>query len=533
MESNEPNIFSNQSGCTITIRCESPYFYGEDLQATFTNENTTGSAYIDANEIEQNDGLTMQFTSSDKISALNVYETNSSQSALYGQMNFDFTKLPSTLPNTAPTNLEQRYCIFEVSEDPDEPYRFYRRLPDIVSTSFAKYVVNADYLYYAEVNHTNNQWVLTTKRYYFDSWSKEWILQNSSELVYANAWPDTYEILWIGILDLEPFVLVRHYSSSYDYVGLYSIAETYEPGQSPIGGWVEIPSTAAQRYFEVVATDINSNTEYWIFVNNGYNILFFRGGNNGSTFTWSDMSYVTDASQRAIEFTNGTVYRVVYIGDYLYLLGKNRSNSRTVLLKSDGLGEFTSWVDITLDYGGLTDIMYTRISDMVIIPSVTETFTEIPGVGESYDLIEKIVIFTITDMYEIRLSGWDQGFEKVKENILDNARTYFYMGEKSDNYLLIGATETGYPYTESPNNKYLIDDDILTVKTRNGSKSVTLQRNGITYNVLNALLASPTWFKIHRGDNYYMYSCTPTEGAPTHNYISTATIEYSRLYEGV
>ena len=134
------------------------------------------------------------------------------------------------------------------------------------------------------------------------------------------------------------------------------------------------------------------------------------------------------------------------------------------------------------------------------------------------------------------LSGFDnRDCEKVKENILDNARTDFYMAKTNgnDKYLLIGATENGYPYTESPNNKYLIDDDILTVKTRNGSKSVTLQRNGITYNVLNTLLASPTWFKIHRGDNYYMYSCTPTEGAPTHNYISTATIEYSRLYEGV
>ena len=392
VESNEPNIFSNQSGCTITIRCESPYFYGEDLQATFTNENTTGSAYIDANEIEQNDGLTMYFRPRDKISTLNVYETNSSQGILYGQMNFDFTKLPSTLPNTAPTNLNQQYCMFEVSEDPDEPYRFYRRLPDIVSNSDLKYTMGGNYLYTAEVNFVNHAWVLTTNEYDYDTWSNNWELQYSSELVFYDAWPDTYQILWVGTLATHPYVLVRHFSSSYDCFGLYRIDESYSEYQTPIGGWYykqQVSSYDPQsHYITVVEASSGSVGDCWVFIKNGTYIYFIEGAKDTSsnTFRWSNTSAIYDTdTTRIIDFA-GSQYRAVSLDGMLYLLAYDQYGHYILLAHNEAFSD-SFWVDYTSEHD-LSVLSGVDLEETLVLSSSTTNTIEIPGIGPAVETVE-------------------------------------------------------------------------------------------------------------------------------------------------
>lgn len=88
-----------------------------------------------------------------------------------------------------------------------------------------------------------------------------------------------------------------------------------------------------------------------------------------------------------------------------------------------------------------------------------------------------------------------------------------------------------------------IDDDILTtitgsgiiqgddivISTIKGHKSATLTRNGITYNILNALAKNKVidWFELQRGDNLMAYSAEEGE------YDMMINIKYRISHKGV
>lgn len=48
--------------------------------------------------------------------------------------------------------------------------------------------------------------------------------------------------------------------------------------------------------------------------------------------------------------------------------------------------------------------------------------------------------------------------------------------------------------------------DTITINTIKGRKSITLLRDGITYNILNILGKDATWFQLARGDNLFAYT---------------------------
>lgn len=73
----------------------------------------------------------------------------------------------------------------------------------------------------------------------------------------------------------------------------------------------------------------------------------------------------------------------------------------------------------------------------------------------------------------------------------------------------------------------LIDGDKLTINTLKGDKTITLLRNGETYNVMNALERRSKWIQLIRGDNHFSYSVS--RGADSLNF----SIYNSVLYEGV
>jgi len=52
----------------------------------------------------------------------------------------------------------------------------------------------------------------------------------------------------------------------------------------------------------------------------------------------------------------------------------------------------------------------------------------------------------------------------------------------------------------------LVEGDHLIISTVKGNKGITLIRNGIAYNVLNALNRGAFWFQLSRGDNVFAYN---------------------------
>lgn len=75
-----------------------------------------------------------------------------------------------------------------------------------------------------------------------------------------------------------------------------------------------------------------------------------------------------------------------------------------------------------------------------------------------------------------------------------NIKTADHMGLNTDKI----ATLTG---------SGLVYGDDITINTIKGQKSITLLREGVTYNILNALDKNAEWFQLARGDNLFAFTC--------------------------
>ena len=71
------------------------------------------------------------------------------------------------------------------------------------------------------------------------------------------------------------------------------------------------------------------------------------------------------------------------------------------------------------------------------------------------------------------------------------------------------------------------DGDVVEINTRKGNKGVTLTRNGVKYNIVNAVAKNPTWFQLEPGDNIFTYSAQIGEE------MLTASFTFIQVYEGV
>lgn len=73
----------------------------------------------------------------------------------------------------------------------------------------------------------------------------------------------------------------------------------------------------------------------------------------------------------------------------------------------------------------------------------------------------------------------------------------------------------------------LIYGDDITINTIKGKKSITLLREGVSYNILNALAKNVDWFQLARGDNLFAFTCE--YGEQNLQFM----IESQIVYEGV
>lgn len=73
----------------------------------------------------------------------------------------------------------------------------------------------------------------------------------------------------------------------------------------------------------------------------------------------------------------------------------------------------------------------------------------------------------------------------------------------------------------------IISGDDITISTVKGEKYITILREGVTTNILNALDKNTDWFQLSKGDNRFAYICE--YGAENLEF----KIEYKTLFEGV
>ena len=80
---------------------------------------------------------------------------------------------------------------------------------------------------------------------------------------------------------------------------------------------------------------------------------------------------------------------------------------------------------------------------------------------------------------------------------------------------------------ETLTGKGLSAGDDIVISTYKGSKSITLIRNGVFYNILNCLDKNAVWFTLAKGDNIFTFSA---ETGITNLQFS---IENKIVYEGI
>ena len=73
----------------------------------------------------------------------------------------------------------------------------------------------------------------------------------------------------------------------------------------------------------------------------------------------------------------------------------------------------------------------------------------------------------------------------------------------------------------------IIDKDEIIISTFVGRKSITLRRNGMSYNIINCLDKNSDWFQLMRGDNVFSYE------ADKGMEFLQFRVEYINAYEGV
>ncbi len=74
---------------------------------------------------------------------------------------------------------------------------------------------------------------------------------------------------------------------------------------------------------------------------------------------------------------------------------------------------------------------------------------------------------------------------------------------------------------------FILNGDDIIISTIKGRKSITLIRDGVYYNILNALGRESNWFQLHYGDNVFSFSAAV--GGDKVQF----QIENQKIYEGV
>lgn len=512
VESNEPDIFSEQSGCQISILCEDAYFDGgeitEELIATInrfsfpiSNPSLTEKLIKFETEIisdkakriiydgDTETGVKINFKAIGDVSGIIQVAENSN-----AIMELDLSKMAGPVPNTSPTELPRSKCSFIINSENE--WKFLSELPYLFELGFTtgfKYK-NQYYVLNSPVNPSGDIIPVTPQAYYkLDGgiWSTGFKLADeifSKPIVYCSIVYNNQ--------------IYAFYDSKY-YLDYCSACKM----NLDTGEWVldennDIPEPLYR------ANCIEYDGVIHLFGGQGIN------SNNLHHYTYSDDGLVSEGyGPKVSNEGNGKWYvgggvAVVY-HNKIHLFGGNSGDGGSVgnpIYIHFAYDSVNKWVMVE-DYSSP-------------IPSQNMSFTG----GFAY-------VNNNDDKIHIIASGsghytWDEenGFVRIGSGLSNFFYgTGIYDGE---NLRLFGTRSSG-TYTESPNNDHLISEDILVINTNNRHKSVELHRGEKIYSVINALDKNPLWFKLVNGVNAFSYSIEPETDK------LNVSIKYSNKYQGV
>lgn len=165
-----------------------------------------------------------------------------------------------------------------------------------------------------------------------------------------------------------------------------------------------------------------------------------------------------------------------------------------------------------------------------------------------YSLTSYIMNFSVLQkLFQFPFSNEDLDIPLIYfgDVVVDAQQTIDYTGEVPVGFTMIidstGSAGSITVYNLETRESMVIDNDIITnatgsgisagdqirITTIKGQKSAVLIREGLTINILNAVLGSKDWFALDKGPNPFYYT---TEFGGSHLLFN---IHYQLLYEGI
>lgn len=506
VESNEPDIFSEQSGCQISILCENAYFDGGEVKYVFGetipqfkfafgNESLDDklikmSEYVEADNTDMDliykgdadTGFKMSFglPTEDIMDSFKVTKVEATKDDK--TVGLDLSKMNTLVPNTAPTNVYRAETSFRLDET---RIKYLKQLPISYSTLSSPMIVGTAISYKGELHfiafdRTGGSSPYLYNHLKLDSETDDWVILSKTETTTGR--------------QLKLDCIVNLNDTLYAYDGYRSICKLNE----------------ATNKWEVVAesSDLynNKSEDKLAVVCDGYMNLFIGYGRNVGSYKTSwfrfDGETITKVVDRISIFGNGYHFsdsaKIVNYRDEIHILCGYDNN------RSTSLGHYVCHSDGTWEVLGNIPVSQ---SSYAASAGATVYKDDIHLIGSNVHIAWNGNEW-IQQSYTLPFDG----------SALATHESYMY---------LVGNSGSG-TYTEEPNNVKLIENDKIVVNSNRGQKGITLIRGENEYNVLNILEKNSPWFELQRGFNHFTYSATGKDKDELE-----VTITTNKWYEGV
>lgn len=559
VESNEPVVFSKDCEMQVSILCESAYFLGEEIESVLTTSGVTIPYDGDA---DNGMGIIINMPAAapvDKFRATDI--------GIYSNgelLKINTAKLAFSVPNTSPTNMAYNACSFAFTEDKE---RFIGGLisdEDDVSKIGPMLPVNIGNelhyfgLYGLHVDPEDNTYEGYSSIRHYKIDSSTYDLVRLPDVGYTGDYEGTiYCFNKIGDYNGR---LVWSWLQNYNgHVYLYVSPEFKKQAQTTASprphamfeynietNMFERLSTCTIPAFELAYVYLNIAAQ----INNKLYAFFSTVDITMSPssqavvdtsiyeFDGESWSLVIEDDPDVANFLFNK-YSVVSYGNKVHFFGTRSHELHHLIwdgtnwtINSNELPEDfspASHYPDTADVCGAS-VVFGNSVYLICGRNVYEYD------GTNYNLIRQIPGPESTDYYSyngglgvyadcIFMVG--NSFPRIVQHYTGGSSSgnTYSMGSYTDEPLVDPTTIS--PYTEDPNNVCLIENDVVTISTYKGKKSITLYRDGYVYNIINALDRSSKWLQLGIGNNAMSYS------AETGASDLEVTVTSNELYGGV
>ena len=523
VESNEPDIFSDQSGCQISVICESAFFSGgtvgfqfSDIKPLFKfpfenpslDEKLIKMGNVEGMEVrsieydgDYETGIEMTMTATDEVYNPVIYKDGDQK-----HTSINTNKMRYAVPNTA-TGETIPYNKAVYTWDATNGYEFFCELPTNTYVG-ATAVVYKNELYRLE----------TTEADVYSRMENGHLTYYSIIKMYK--W-DEYIYSWreISSFEINNMGNSMYHHFNYSAIEFKDCIYFFKDGQEPTH-FLRWNGVSWDEYAGWSSVDVRPYSAIPVVFNDKLYLVGrrFPGDSYSKIIVYNEETNkyeYTSSSNMPYNFYNGSA--VVY-NDTIHILGDEASSYSKRHYKLNGTVSANSWSSVSTmpyDFYDGAAVVY----------------------NNEIHIFGRYVNNTSHNQYENKHYKWT-GSSWVA---VDTIPYYFGHGHALETYevgfgdavvfdnkiYLFGTSSLEDTCPAPPNNTHLIKDDQIIFNTVQGKKSLKLIRNHAEYNILNALDKDPNWFVLTHGNNEFIY----TAGVGRENI--KFTLKATKLYEGV